>query len=308
MDFFKNINRQLSSLTQKVTEPVTRLAGQNPVVRAILSNYGKLPAPVRSYLTPRLNPLGGVWSPVVPSLISKNPETQTALTLGYVANPITGAIAAVSQLGGSTPQSDDPFESWQRLGYKSRNDMEARVERQAQREFAERFGIVYGGAKDPLLSDYGPPTPWVNIPGSVAYENFMASQNQKVNAPLPGPRVDASTTQAIQLGAAAPRQSAPVIPVTPTAPPAPVVSQAAYNAAIQGFQAPTDMPLSEFYAAQENIGRYAEQGGELQRRLKEAGAGAGMSDEALMTWAQKNPALAYRELVRREKKGGISVD
>jgi hypothetical protein len=138
--------------------------------------------------------------------------------------------------------------------------------------------------------------------------NYFAAQKGAAPAPKAGPRVDASTTQAIQLGAAAPRQSAPVIPVTPTAPPAPVVSQAAYNAAVQGFQAPTDMPLSEFYAAQENIGRYAEQGGELQRRLKEAGAGAGMSDEALMAWAQKNPALAYRELMRREKKSGISVD
>ena len=253
----------------------------------------------------------------MPMIVGKNPETTSALTLASVINPIAGSIAALSQIQGSSPQSDDPFDNWQRLGYGSREDMMARVrnqaqrefrDQQAQREFRDQFGIVYGGYEDPLLSDYGPPTPWVNIPGSLAYQRFMASQNQKINAPLSGPRVDASTTQAIQAGAAAPRQSAPVIPVTPTAPPAPVVSQAAYNAAVQGFQAPTDMPLSEFYAAQENIGRYAEQGGELQRRLKEAGAGAGMSDEALMAWAQKNPALAYRELMRRGNKSGISVD
>lgn len=179
---------------------------------------------------------------------------------------------------------------------------------EAQQDFRKRFGIVYGGYKDPLLSDYGPPTPWVNIPGSVAYEQYMASMNRGVNRPAAGPRVDASTTQMIDIGAPAPRQAPRVAPVTPTAPPTPVISQAAYNAAITGTQAPTNIPLSEFYAAQRSIGQYAEQGGELQRRLKEAGGAAGMTDEALMTWAQQHPELALRELMKREKRTGASVD
>ena len=142
----------------------------------------------------------------------------------------------------------------------------------------------------------------------------VASQQPQINpaaqtpAPTPGPRVDASTTQMIDIGAPTPRQAPQITPVTPTAPPTPVISQAAYNAAIAGTQAPANIPLSEFYAAQRSIGQYAEQGGELQRRLKEAGGAAGMTDEALMAWAQRNPDLALRELMKREKRTGMSVD
>lgn len=140
---------------------------------------------------------------------------------------------------------------------------------------------------------------------------FAAKERQKGNVaaqPAAGPRIDASTTQAIQTGAVAPKQSPVITPVTPTAPPTPVISQAAYGAAQAGFEAPGTLPLTEFYGAQKAIGQYAEQGGELQRRLKEAGGAAGMSDAALMEWVQANPALAYRELVRREKRSAPSVD
>ena len=41
-----------------------------------------------------------------------------------------------------------------------------------------------------------------------------------------------------------------------------------------------------------------EQGGELQRQLRDLGGAAGMSDQALMEWAQANPGLAYRELMK----------
>jgi len=142
------------------------------------------------------------------------------------------------------------------------------------------------------------------IQESLAY--FAAAERQKGNTappPTPGPRVDASTTQMLDIGAAAPKQAPRVTPVTPTAPPTPVISQAAYTAAQTGFRAPTDIPLSEFYAAQRGIGAYAEQGGELQRRLKEVGGAAGMTDEALMQWVQQNPDLALRELMKRERRG-----
>jgi hypothetical protein len=138
-----------------------------------------------------------------------------------------------------------------------------------------------------------------------ALANFQRRQQipQKTPAPASGPRVDASTTQMIDIGAPAPRQAPRLVPVTPAAPPNPVISQAAYTAAQTGFRAPTDIPLSEFYAAQKGMGAYAEQGGELQRRLKELGGAAGMSDEALMQWAQQNPDLALRELMKRERRG-----
>lgn len=73
------------------------------------------------------------------------------------------------------------------------------------------------------------------------------------------------------------------------------LTQKIRNAA-QQYAAPTGIPLSSFYAGQQQLGRSMEQGGELQRQLKELGGAAGMSDEALMQWAQRNPGLAYREL------------
>jgi hypothetical protein len=147
------------------------------------------------------------------------------------------------------------------------------------------------------------------IQESLAY--FAAIERQKGQtspAPAPGPRIESSTTQAIQIGAAAPRQSAQITPVTPTRVPTPTLGPAALQAAQTAYVAPTDVPLSEFYRAQQAIGTYAEQGGELQRRLKEAGGAAGMSDEALMQWVKKNPALAYRELLKRERMVRPSID
>ena len=74
--------------------------------------------------------------------------------------------------------------------------------------------------------------------------------------------------------------------------------------AMQQYAAPATFPggLSAFYAGQQQLGRSMEQGGELQRRLKELGGAAGMTDEALMQWAQANPGLAYRELLKRQAR------
>jgi hypothetical protein len=57
--------------------------------------------------------------------------------------------------------------------------------------------------------------------------------------------------------------------------------------------------LAQLYAEQYRKGREMEQGGELQRRLMEGGAVPGMSPEALMTWVEANPDLAYRLAEKR---------
>jgi hypothetical protein len=243
--------------------------------------------------------------PIVEKAIQSTPVIKSLPEWARGAIGISTSPAGIAGDIGTTALFDKLTELPQMFAAKPKQPVNSA---EAQRDFRKRFGIVYGGYEDPLLSDYGPPTPWVNIPGSVAYEQYMTSMNRGVNRPATGPRVDASTTQMIDIGAPAPRQAPRVTPVTPTAPPTPVISQAAYNAAITGTQAPANIPLSEFYAAQRSIGQYAEQGGELQRRLKEAGGAAGMTDEALMAWAQRNPDLALRELMKREKRTGMSVD
>jgi hypothetical protein len=80
------------------------------------------------------------------------------------------------------------------------------------------------------------------------------------------------------------------------------LSQEVLNAA-QQYAAPAGVPLSSFYAGQQQLGRRMEQGGELQRQLRDLGGAAGMTDEALMAWVKANPGLAYRELLKLQ--GGM---
>jgi hypothetical protein len=79
------------------------------------------------------------------------------------------------------------------------------------------------------------------------------------------------------------------------------LSQEVLNAA-QQYAAPAGVSLPSFYASQQQLGRSMEQGGELQRRLKDLGAFAGMSDQALMDWTRQNPGLAYRELMKLQAR------
>jgi hypothetical protein len=129
-----------------------------------------------------------------------------------------------------------------------------------------------------------------------ANAEVAAKTNLGTTSPPPaaGNRVDAATPQ---IGN---RQAAPV-----QAPVVPQFTEASLQAANAGYEAPRNVPLSQFYGAQQALGQKLEQTGELQRRLRESGGGSGMTDEALMAWAQKNPGLAYRELVNRESRAGI---
>jgi len=58
--------------------------------------------------------------------------------------------------------------------------------------------------------------------------------------------------------------------------------------------------LAMEYTKQGLLGKAMAKGGELQRRLFEAGGGAGMTPENFMSFVEANPAVAYREMLRRE--------
>jgi hypothetical protein len=76
------------------------------------------------------------------------------------------------------------------------------------------------------------------------------------------------------------------------------LSQEILNAA-QQFNAPANIPLSSYYEGQQQLGRSMMQNGTLVSQLQELGGAPGMTPENLKTWAEKNPALAYRELLKR---------
>jgi hypothetical protein len=73
------------------------------------------------------------------------------------------------------------------------------------------------------------------------------------------------------------------------------LSQEVLNAA-QQFNAPANVPLSSFYEGQQQLGRSMMQNGTLVSQLQELGGAPGMTPENLKNWAEKNPALAYREI------------
>lgn len=124
-------------------------------------------------------------------------------------------------------------------------------------------------------------------------ERTQAALGRPTPQPVAGNRVDASTRQTVGIR---PQQTAQLQA------PARQIPLTAYEAAVTTGVAPTTVPLSEFYRAQEHLGKYMEESGELQRRLKDIGGARGMSDQALMDWTQKNPALAYREMYKLEKR------
>ena len=107
------------------------------------------------------------------------------------------------------------------------------------------------------------------VPGAPQATSFVA----------PTPRTQASPQ------AVAPRTEPRSIPVPTTATP----SVEEKNA------------LATEYMKQELLGRTMAEGGELQRRLWEAGGGAGMTPENFMSWVESHPDIAYRELLKREK-------
>jgi hypothetical protein len=83
---------------------------------------------------------------------------------------------------------------------------------------------------------------------------------------------------------------------------APVASASPRAAAAQTTvpsQPPEMSPLAKEYAQQQRIAKLlgAE---EMVRRLNAARPMTTVSDEDMLTWAKENPALAYREMLRRE--------
>jgi hypothetical protein len=75
------------------------------------------------------------------------------------------------------------------------------------------------------------------------------------------------------------------------------LSQEVLNAA-QQYAAPTGVPLSSFYEGQQQLGRSMMQKGTLVNELQSLGGATGMDPTAFKQWAQANPGLAYRELLK----------
>jgi len=222
---------------------------------------------------------------------------------------VVGSIVGLTQLEGSTPQSEDPFDRWQQLGYTSKNDMLQRVSRQAQIEYQDR---ARGSA--PL----GPPVPdrLKRLPDNLSNVGGGGSSPPPTSAP---PASLGSGQQAGQL--TPPVADVPIggsfaggpsyqgagvstgagVPALRQNVQERALSQEVLNAA-QQYAAPTSVPLSSFYAGQQQLGRSMLKDQALQRQLQDLGGATGMTPEALNQWATANPGLAYSLMEKLKRR------
>lgn len=275
MSWLEDLKRALTAKTSQAVQAVTQSAPVRLAGRALGSSY------VRPTIGFRPEIAGIVASEFLPK---ENPVKKIIDTGLYLAS---GPLNITASLAGSTPQSDDPYSNWQRLGYSSREDMVSRVAKQQafEQAIARRPAGVY------IADDYGPPRPVRYDDGTVLMGDYRIDRFN--------PRVANAETQDVQprRDATPPASRRPIEerrpPVTREVPASPIPQPQAQ------VQPQAMNELAQLYARQRVLGAEMAKGGELQRRLYEGGAVEGMSPEALMTWVEAHPDLAYRLAEKR---------
>lgn len=241
---------------------IVRMAGSLPGVRQLVNLYNKIPTAVNPVRTRETTTLLGTFGKMINPL---NPfiaiPTGASILLNTDVDIPPMSVLDLLGISGSTPQGDNKFDNWQRLGYKSKADMIARVSAQEQKENPRPY--------------QGPPVP-PNLP------------RRNPTAATQGGSTEATQTRPRPTRGAEPTGSAPPAPILP--PPPPRTGTAA---------TPAKSELAQIYAEQVRLGK--ELGAqEMVRRLTEARPMTTVNEADLIAWATQNPALAYREMLRRE--------
>lgn len=278
MSWLEDLKRAVSTKASQAVQAVTQSAPVRLAGRALESTY------VRPTIGFKPEIAGIIASELLPE---DNPVKNILDTGLYLAS---GPLNITANLAGSTPQSDDPYGNWQRLGYKSREDMVSRIAKQqaVDQAIARRPPGVY------IADDYGPPRPVRYKDGTVLVGNY------RIDRFNPSAAAETQSSQP-QRDATSPASRRPVeerhppvtreVPASPTPQPQPQVQPQGMN------------ELAQLYARQRVLGAEMAKGGELQRRLYEGGVAEGMRTEDFMTWVEAHPDLAYR---LAEKRGLLS--
>lgn len=200
-------------------------------------------------------------------------------TGGY--NTVQRPLGTKSRLGGNEVQWQGPDLGWQRT-YSERNQNQS-----LQKPVGATSTL--GGNE---VSWQGPDLGW---------QRTYAGGASPPSAPAPGsPQNLFSGRQAGQVGSSVIPNGAGVPAQKPNVVNR-ALSQEVLNAA-QQFNAPANVPLPSFYEGQQQLGRSMMQKGNLVSQLQELGGAPGMTPENLKIWAEKNPALAYRELLKLKER------
>jgi hypothetical protein len=178
------------------------------------------------------------------------------------------------------------------------------------------INVGAGMAASAAASKVLPKGPWFQIPGTIGAYMVGSGTTDWINQNLVKPmfagqeeeipaRVPAATygpTGAPIGGVGGGNAGASVQPALGPAPATrrPVEEQRApVTREVPASPTPSMNELAQMYAKQRILGAEMAKGGELQRRLYEGGAVEGMSPEALMTWVEAHPDLAYRLAEKR---------
>ena len=313
----QGLTRQITTRLPEAAQALDPFARDYGLTRELMKRAGGGMQDVAESLLPKqaFNPVGGVGGLIQNLNKVTNPLLQSSSIVknipgigslpGFARNMLipaspAGVAFAVAGLEGSSPQG---FDNWRQLGYRSKEDMQNRVNTQTTKE---------EGSKD-LLQEYA------NIKARDQEFNtnrtdagrYIPGNQQKpifvrqADAPPPPdlPPADPGLTQAgtLNTGAGTLDQRRAIEERN---------YQTQLNNAKQQYATPDPMSpdfqgypneLAARYGLEQAYGQELRQAGTLVPQLQEAGAGAGMTPENFAAWAKANPGLAVRLLSQGQR-------
>ena len=313
----QGLTRQITTRLPEAAQALDPFARDYGLTRELMKRAGGGMQDVAESLLPKqaFNPVGGVGGLIQNLNKVTNPLLQSSSIVknipgigslpGFARNMLipaspAGVAFAVAGLEGSSPQG---FDNWRQLGYRSKEDMQNRVNAQTTKE---------EGSKD-LLQEYA------NIK---ARDQEFNTNRTDAGRYIPG---DQQKPIFVKQADAPPRPDLP--PADPGLTQAGTLNTGAgtldqrraieernyrtqLNNAKQQYATPDPMSpdfqgypneLAARYGLEQAYGQELRQAGTLVPQLQEAGAGAGMTPENFAAWAKANPGLAVRLLSQGQR-------
>jgi len=291
----QGLTRQITTRLPEAAQALDPFARDYGLTRDLMKRAGGGMQSVAESLLPKqaFNPIGGVGGLIQNLNKAASPLFQSSNIVknipgigslpGFARNMLipaspAGVAFAVAGLEGSSPQG---FDNWSQLGYRSKEDMQNRVNTQTTKEGIIDTGRYIPGYQQKTIFtkqvDSAPPvtTPPVNP---------VSTQAGALNTGIGSPdqrRVIEERNYQTQLSNAKQQYATPD-PMSPD---------------FQGY--PNE--LAAQYGLERAYGEELKQAGTLVPQLQEAGAGAGMTAENFAAWAKANPGLAVRLLSQGQR-------
>jgi hypothetical protein len=271
----QNIPRMAGQVQQQI-QPIIRTVTNSPVVRPVVQQYRRIPPSVRSAVNPLSTAQPVRWPGAARSLGANLlvdtlvEEAATRLLPKQQAAEVTDFYTFTSLPFGGPLQR---LAGYVVLRPTPVGATEDQTMAQIRKEYEESKRRQQQRQNQPMPAA-SPADLQLVAPAAPAYRTPAPREATRAYVAPPSPRQAAATP------------AAPSAPVTAVEPGAAQVRAAS--------------PLAETYAQQKRIGELLG-AQEMIRRLNQAEPMSTVDDENLREWATANPALAYREMLRRER-------